>query len=748
MLMSELGKRNVACNNVLNYLVHGQRSKAIRKMYEVMDEFGDFGLRERLDNAWEDYNRMVEYWRYGAKDPGFDHVSERNKRIIADIVSDYTSRAMNTEDSCYLLTLDKLANRKHDSWNWDDVKNKLESLMSEEAIAGLDFDGDGKERLYRLVDEHYEYQKRLFNHTVCLGLLKHDDAELIKQLLASPTVDISDLQVIVTALSLSGCRAFDIRKFDIMAYASRHGADMKVRQRALVGLMLTMGKNMFELYPEQKNILNDLLADEEICSQLSELQMQLIYCVKAIDDSRILDKEILPNMMKSSQFRVTKDGFQEIEEDPMDDILGKNTAEKRAEETEQILGRLKEMQDAGADMFFSGFSKMKSGPFFEEMVNWFIPFNPMHRYVREIIDNAGGVTFIYSMTNNVTMCDSDRYSLVCALGEMVKRVPKSMLDSLNSLATPEMENTPEDSTPSLYRRHYLQSLFRFFKLFKWCNGLISPFEDYHDSCLDDIGYRPTYLFAIVEKLFVETDWYNREQPRLTLFMSKNLSDQLLHDLKYLYIKPVESYEGAMAMVKLKLKSGSYDQCISLLYKALKLKPDSLIAKKMLAKALVDINPKESVSLLLDVGKVEENTPQTLYTFARAFFNLQYYEKATTSLYELEYNFPDNLRVKNMLGSILFILNDVEKAYQMLIKGVDGEDDSKISQYALILSSWIIKHSVEEIHHLTKEYKISLQGLYQSENKIHKDRILKVVADNGISREELDMLVDFSEEWSE
>ena len=128
--------------------------------------------------------------------------------------------------------------------------------------------------------------------------------------------------------------------------------------------------------------------------------------------------------------------------------------------------------------------------------------------------------------------------------------------------------------------------------------------------------------------------------------------------------------------------------------------------------------------------------------------MQLYEKATTALYELEYRFPDNLRVKNLLGSILFILNDVEKAYHMLKKGVEGEDDSQISQYALILSSWITKHSAEEIKHLAKEYKISLQGLYQSENKKHKDRILKVVADNGIGMEELDMLVDLSEEWSE
>ena len=747
-IMTELGKRYVICNKVLDYLAHGQRSKAIRVMYEVMDKFGDFGLRERLDAARDDYNRMVEYWNYGVKDPDFDDVSERNKRIIADIVSEYTARAMNTEDSCYLLTLDKLANKKHDSWNWDEVKNKLESLMSEEAVAGLDFVGEGKERLYRLVDEHYEYQKRLFYHTVCLGLLKHDDAELIKQLLASPTVDISDLQVIVTALSLSGCRAFDIRKFDIMAYACRHGADMKVRQRALVGVMLTMGHNMYKLYPEQKDILDDLLADEGICSQLTELQMQLIYCVKAIDDSKIMDKEILPNVIKSSQFRVTKDGFQEIEEDPMDDILGKNTAEKRAEETEQLLGRLKEMHDAGSDLFFYGFSKMKSGPFFDEMVNWFIPYNPMHKYVRGIIDYAEGMTWIDKLTANTAMCDSDRFSLVFVLGEMVKRMPKSMFDSLKSFDNFNLVDTPEDNTPSLYRRHYLQSLFRFFKLFKWSNGLISPFEDYYDSCISDIGYKPTYLFVIVGNIFEGTDWYNREQPRLTLFMSNNLSDQLIHDLKYIHLEPVDSYEGAMAMVKLKMKSGNTDQCISSLYKALRFKPDSLIAKKMLAKALVDINPQESVSLLLDVGEVEKDTPQTLYTFSRAFFNVQLYEKAITTLYELEYRFPDNLRVKNLLGSILFILNDVEKAYHMLKKGVEGEDDSQISQYALILSSWITKHSAEEIKHLAKKYKISLQGLYQSENKKHKDRILKVVADNGIGMEELDMLVDLSEEWSE
>ena len=745
--MSELGERNVSCNKVLDLMAKGFRSKAIRKMYEVMDEYGDFGLRERLDSARDDYNRMVEYWGNGVQDPGFDNVSERNRKVIADLVSEYTTRAMNTEDSCYLLTLDKIANKKNHSWDWNDVKHKLESLMSDEAVAGLDFDGSGKERLYRLVDKHYEYQKRLFNHTVCLGLLNHDDTELIKQLLASPTVDASDLQMLVTALSLSGCRAFDIRKFEIMAYACRYGVDMKVRQRAIVGLMLTMGYNMFKHYPEQKTILADLLADEEICSQLVELQMQLIYCVKAIDDSGIMTNEIMPNMMKSSKFKITKNGIEEIEEDPMDDILGENSAEKSAEETEQLVDRVNAMRDAGSDLFFLGFSQMKRGPFFNEMANWFIAFNPMHKSVRSLTDGSDGMDLIQMMSNSTPLCDSDKYSFVFVLGEMVRHMPKSMIDQFKATGRFSHNNQPEDKTPTLYRRNYLQSLYRFFKLFKWRNGLLSPFEHYEDGISDGTGYRPTYLFSI-EQLFVETDWYNREQPRLSLFMAKNMCEQLRDDLIGSKLKTVDSYEGKMAGAKLMLKLKMPHNAISMLYAALRHKPDSLIAKKLLGRELVDINPAEAARLLLDVVNADESNPQNLYTIALAFFHGQLYEKAMTTLFELEYKYPDNLRVKCLLGVILFLRNDIDRAYPMLQKGIDGYDDTLLCPFALILSCWIKTHSAKEILRLTKEKRISLLGIYVFENSMYREGFFKVIADNGISKEDLDMLGDLSEKLRE
>ena len=739
-----LGDRNLLCMDALNSLDMGRRTKAIETLYYAMDKYGDFGMREKLDVASDDYKRMQEYWSKGVNDPNFEKVSERNKKNLADIVSEYTTRAMNTEDACYLLTLDRQAKKKNESWEWESVKQRLESLMSDEAVAGLDFNGNGKERIYRIVDEHYEYQKRLFNHTVTLGLLSRDDAELIKQLLSSPTIDVGDQQMIVTALSLSGGRAFDIRKFDIMAYTCTNGADMKVRQRALVGLVLTAGKNMDKIYPAQKEILDRLLADEDIASQLIELQMQLVYCMRAIDDSRMLDNEILPNMVKASNFSFSEDGFKELEEDPMDDILGKNIAEKRTEEAERLLNKMKDMQEAGADMFFTGFAKMKRGPFFEEMANWFIPYSPMHKVVREVVEKAGNNKWVETLIDSCMVCDSDRYSFVVLLGDFLNRLSPSAMESLNSLSEMGTRTPQEDSSPTLYRRNYLQNLYRFFKLFRWRNGLLSPFERYCDQEGCNLSYVSYYLFMF-SSLFVKTKWYEKEQPGMLLFMSKNKSKQILNDLEAMAIKGVDSYEGCMSLAKLKMDMSFF--CVNELEKALRYKPDSVIAKKLLAREILDDRPKEASKLLEQVVAVEKDKPQYRYLLALAYFNNNDYEKALPILYELEYKYPDNVRVRTLLGTLLFLLNDIDRAYSVMRKGVDFSTvNSQIVANVYLLLYWIKTHSREEILRLSKEYDISLYGLYDFKYGIPKvNEILNTAFLNGIGKEELCMLTDMLEE---
>ncbi|MGN0282889.1 MAG: tetratricopeptide repeat protein [Prevotella sp.] len=712
-----------------------------------MSKYGDYALSDQLDTQETLLSNMIEYWKNDAKDPILDQISKDLTRNIADLVSEYTSRTMNTEDSCYLLMLNKMADKKGDNWDWLVVRRKLESLSSEEAVVCLDFNGRDEEKYLRIVDEHFEYQKRLFNHIVCLGLLDKNEVTQIQELLLTPTVDSSDQQIIVTALSLAGCRAFDIRKFELMINVSLYSTDEKVRQRALVGVVMTMGYRMYEVYPEQKDMLDKLLADETIASQLVELQIQLIYCVKAIEDSNAMCKDLMPNVIKASPFKLDKNGLVEVEEDPMDDILGKNTVEQRVEEAERVISKIKNMHKEGADIFYSGFSSMKRMAFFDDMVNWFIPFNVCHKEVRKVAGTESERDILNTLAHQEAMCDSDRYSFVFVVISMIK----NMSPKIKEILTVRNDEIQSDSvqSPTYYRRNYLQSLFRFFKLFKWKNGFLSPFEISEDDISLKMSYKPLYFFA-ANPIFSTTVWYRDEMPKILLFMSKNIPNSIGRQLLYFPIPEVDNYEWYLASFRFEQKiweSEDSPNSLAFLTKAHSCRPDSLLVLKLLGKHYIcydDCN--RGLAYLAEYRKIDKNNPQVNFYFALANFKCKRYDDALTVLYELEYKYPENKSVKDLLGVVLFIKGELSRAYDILTQGDIDNDYTDIYQYAYVISFWVKYKSANRTLKLVEEKKLPM-GEFHIQNIANDGLFLDILLSNGICEAEVHLFLDVLQERS-
>ena len=116
-------------------------------------------------------------------------------------------------------------------------------------------------------------------------------------------MDSVDQQVIVTALTLTGLRTFDIRKFDILAHTVLYSEDVRVKERALVGFVFSMGTDMQLIFPEYQTIFDSVMDHEELRDEVLEMQMQVIYSMNAKADSRTLREEIMPEMMKNMPFK-------------------------------------------------------------------------------------------------------------------------------------------------------------------------------------------------------------------------------------------------------------------------------------------------------------------------------------------------------------------------------------------------------------------------------------------------------------
>ena len=740
-------KRITTVNRCLESLSKNNIDSCFTRFEELVASSGLFGLDDRYQAIRDDYERMVNYWKQDIVDPCLDQICSRITRRFADLLSEYTSRMLNNEDACYLLSLKNTSERKGDSWDWNDIRQKLESYVVDSAFANLNINDGDKERYEQIVDDHYEYSKRLFYHLVTSGLITKSEADEIIGVLSSPTIDSSDQQIIVSALTMSGSRAFDINKFRIMAEACRKATDMRVRQRALVGFALTMGHGMARLFPEQQDILNEVMSDESISNQLLELQMQLVLCVKAIDDAEVINKEIIPVIVSNSRYRFKDGRLMEDEEDGIDDIIGNNNEEHRAEEVERLVDKMKEIQKSGSDVLFSNFSHMKRFPFFDEMFNWFLPFNSSIKFVRNMSCPYEDLDIFNKMFFYNGYCDIDKYSFAISLDYIYKKLPKEFLEMVKSAHDPGMD-LPEE-TPTLYRRSYLQTLFRFFNMFKWKNGFFNPFEINRDIGHDDIFFTPVYVF-FNNPLLITTKWYTEGMPRIVLFLSRNVSSMLRLHSDHISFAMVDNYEGNMAFAKylinVRHRMITASKCLK---RALMFNPDSKVAKKMIANCLMDDYPKEACSYFFELLEANPDDDSIRYKAAYSAFLADEYEKSKSLLHKLHYDYPDDDKVNLLWGTVLLIYDDYGKAFAALdsIGSYEGLDYD--FHFAYIVACWISRKRVSEVSSCLKQKKIDPKVFLDNYTQYGLIKFLaQKLKENGISQIQLMLMYDWLKEGGE
>ena len=91
-------------------------------------------------------------------------------------------------------------------------------------------------------------------------------------MLLSPTLDTNDQQLIISAVMLSTLEHFDMAKFRTLIHVYEKSVDERVRQRALVGWVLTLNSRLIaSIYPEQVDLVHHLLEDEDHCKELGSL---------------------------------------------------------------------------------------------------------------------------------------------------------------------------------------------------------------------------------------------------------------------------------------------------------------------------------------------------------------------------------------------------------------------------------------------------------------------------------------------
>ena len=444
-------KETIAEDKLPGYIV--ARYEDVKNDYRLMQDAMMRGLRDdKIDEVYADIMRKV----YGA---GLDV-------IIEEKVKKYSSFAY------------ARVSAQQTEAHPDAVRTVLEAYVQDMAMMAFEPENTRKAKMEKLTADHHAYMKQLFNALLVAPMWNDRRAADFADLLLSPTIDRDDALLLVSAVMLATMNVNDPYKWDMLAEVYVRATDKVLKMRALVGWVLSLpydprGPRLFPFVQER---IKAMLADKTTLKHMLDMQMQMLFCCNADADNEEIQRNIMPTLIKNTNLQMTRLGIVEKEDDPMKDIMDPNAAERDMEEMERKYRKMMDMQKQGSDIYFGGFSKMKTFPFFNDLCNWFAPFNAVHPALGAARERLAGSTFLNNLMENGPFCDSDKYSFALAIAQIMDRMPDNVKEMLNSDATfgPTVSKD-EQEDPAYICRSYLQSLYRFFRLYRSKRDFLNPF---------------------------------------------------------------------------------------------------------------------------------------------------------------------------------------------------------------------------------------------------------------------------------
>ncbi len=431
----------------------------IRKTGKYIQEHSIGSLSDRFEEIERNYSLIRDYMLKGYKDTSREAMCAQLLASMWNMVCDIEKYQRFMETGVYAGAY-RRSHRKY--IQNDDVRRILEEYVQDYAMLSLGIESDKDERGAQLIKQHQETISCIFDNVLVSYQWRSDDCEFYTKLLLSPTIDVNDALVLISAITLSTINYFDFFKFKTLLNVFIKSSGEELRQRALVGWVMAIKDDICELFPVRKE-LERVMHSDDVMFELHELQKQIYFCAEAEKDNEEIAKEIMPNLMKNNNLRMTRLGIEEKEEDHLQDILHPDADEKNMEAVEKSFKQMLDMQKRGSDIYFGGFSQMKRFPFFNDLCNWFMPFYKEHPALREVYKK--GSKIVDTLLGNGPFCDSDKYSLAIAIDTLIDKIPSDYREMMEGgQITPLASDLLEQDSAAFVRRIYLQNLYRFFRL--------------------------------------------------------------------------------------------------------------------------------------------------------------------------------------------------------------------------------------------------------------------------------------------
>ena len=637
----------------INFLMDKWLGKAIEVLEHLYAKHPSLIGHGEFDSIRNDYRLMVDYMGRGYADSQrealYSTLLQRLYRVAANLEISWRCKNIGAYIDAFRVSA-------HLNMSHDFIRTVLETFVSDVAMLSLQPESTRKQRQTEIYDRHQQFVNRLFNALWTSCQWTEEDCVFYTDLLLSPTVVSGDQQIIASAISLGAMNQFDINKFKTLVSVYRRASDEYVRQRALVGWVLSVFEGM-DIFAEQGAVVRELCSDSSITRELLTLQIQFFYSQDAEKDNDKIQHDIMPDIMRNSNLAVGRLGIIEKEEDALENILHQDAEDRRMEQMEEKVRKMMDMQKQGSDIYFGGFRQMKRFPFFNEVVNWFTPFYLEHPALRPVMRNFGDSNFLRILMDKGNFCESDKYSFALALEHIINQLPENMKEVMESedvLGPLAATEAPQDAVS--IRRTYLQDLYRFFRLYRSSGDFINPFED------NGKGDFVADTFFFTYRIFMGTG-LDDVKLRLALHLYKHHQFTRLTELLATFQSSDPRYSILLGYTN--IEAGRSETSYHFFDEALKSEPDNQWALRGKARAALD---SEDYSTAEEVYArlLELNPEHKGYTVNHcvALLKLGRAGEVREELFRLDYQYPEDMNVKRVLAWAMLSDRSLDKASQL------------------------------------------------------------------------------------
>lgn len=295
-----------------------------------------------------------------------------------------------------------------------------------------------------------------------------------KQLAAGD--DAVKAEMAASAVMISCIKVFQEEKFfTLLEFCKSSSKRAKLKAVTAVIICLIYHNERLSYYPKINNSLNLLFDDEENVKIAQTAVLSLLRCTETARISEEIRKNIIPNISKitpdENSGKAPEDKIYEIQ----DKLEDSGLADK--------MRTYAELQQEGADINFSSFCQLKNFPFFNLIENWLMPFYKENKSITELFEGQKeNMSIVETLLSSSTMCESDRYSLCLNIMAVSDSLRSTLLSNLNAENEAMAEALGNSESDDKIINHYVQDIYRLFKLhrdFKYFTDIFEGRHPYH-----------------------------------------------------------------------------------------------------------------------------------------------------------------------------------------------------------------------------------------------------------------------------